>query len=157
MPITSTKNFRLSSGFGVSNSMWPRWARSKIGSGVIRKSLSLEHRSVGKAQACPSFRGSWRARRKSAFAHLTTLTQRPRYVVEHFIDRECTRDQPLLRAIFTDQLQRAARFFGAETGRARRPSRVAGLQHAENLAHGVRLGFRQGFADHHHVVDRHHI
>ena len=25
-----------SSGFGVSNSMWPRWARSKIGSGVIK-------------------------------------------------------------------------------------------------------------------------
>src|SRR5205807_4459837 len=35
MPITSTKNFRLSSGFGVSSSMWPRWARSKIGSGVM--------------------------------------------------------------------------------------------------------------------------
>src|SRR6202047_1568981 len=35
MPITSTKNFRLSSGFGVSNSIWPRWARSKIGSGGI--------------------------------------------------------------------------------------------------------------------------
>src|SRR3954462_11137450 len=35
MPMTSTKNFRLSSGFGVNNSMWPRWARSKIGSDVI--------------------------------------------------------------------------------------------------------------------------
>src|SRR6476646_9711402 len=35
MPMTSTKNFRLSSGFGVSISMWPRWARSKIGSDVI--------------------------------------------------------------------------------------------------------------------------
>src|ERR1700726_3975392 len=35
MPITSTKNFRLSSGAGVSNSIWPRWARSKIGSGGI--------------------------------------------------------------------------------------------------------------------------
>src|SRR5262245_31635848 len=35
MPMTSTKNFRLSSGFGVSISMWPRWARSKIGSGVM--------------------------------------------------------------------------------------------------------------------------
>src|SRR5258707_755084 len=35
MPITSTKNFRLSSGFGVSSSIWPRWARSKMGSGVI--------------------------------------------------------------------------------------------------------------------------
>jgi len=31
-PSTSTKEFQLSSGFGVSNSMWPRWARSKIGS-----------------------------------------------------------------------------------------------------------------------------
>src|ERR1700761_7733050 len=38
MPITSTKNFRLSSGFGVSNSMWPRWARSKIGSGCMMTS-----------------------------------------------------------------------------------------------------------------------
>src|ERR1700733_3373132 len=36
MPITSTKNARLWSGFGVSNSMWPRWARSNIGSGCIR-------------------------------------------------------------------------------------------------------------------------
>src|SRR6266702_878508 len=35
MPITSTKNLSLSSGFGVSISMWPRWARSKIGSGFI--------------------------------------------------------------------------------------------------------------------------
>jgi hypothetical protein len=26
---------RLSSGFGVSNSRWPRWAKSKIGSGCI--------------------------------------------------------------------------------------------------------------------------
>src|ERR1700727_1304061 len=40
MPITSTKNFRLSSGFGVSNSRWPRWARSKIGSGSILVNLS---------------------------------------------------------------------------------------------------------------------
>src|ERR1700761_2792730 len=35
IPITSTKNFKLSSGFGVSNSTWPRWARSRIGSGCI--------------------------------------------------------------------------------------------------------------------------
>src|SRR5712691_2292235 len=41
MPITSTKNFRLSSGFGVSNSIWPRWARSKIGSGCIAFFLAI--------------------------------------------------------------------------------------------------------------------
>src|SRR6516162_4227022 len=35
MPMTSTKNLRLSSGLGESSSMWPRWARSKIGSVVM--------------------------------------------------------------------------------------------------------------------------
>src|SRR5580692_12603404 len=44
MPITSTKNLRLSSGFGVSSSRWPRWARSKIGSGCILVDL-LNQRS----------------------------------------------------------------------------------------------------------------
>src|SRR5258708_472484 len=47
MPITSAKNFRLSSGFGVSNSMWPRWARSKIGSGFIGVSPSREPDDTG--------------------------------------------------------------------------------------------------------------
>src|SRR6476660_2556900 len=46
MPITSTKNFRLSSGFGVSNSIWPRWARSKIGSGVMVVPLDERPRHV---------------------------------------------------------------------------------------------------------------
>src|SRR5437764_8642628 len=46
MPITSTKNFSLSSGFGVSNSRWPRWARSKIGSGCIPMSPGSTRRHV---------------------------------------------------------------------------------------------------------------
>src|SRR5882724_13186257 len=45
MPMMSTKNFSLSSGFGVSISMWPRWARSKIGSGVIG-GTPFEHRGL---------------------------------------------------------------------------------------------------------------
>src|SRR5579863_8396012 len=39
MPITSTKNLKLSSGFGVSSSRWPRWARSRIGSGCMSMTL----------------------------------------------------------------------------------------------------------------------
>src|SRR4051795_9819533 len=35
MPITSTKKRRLSSGFGVKISRWPRWATSMIGSSCI--------------------------------------------------------------------------------------------------------------------------
>src|ERR1017187_8420 len=42
MPITSTKKRRLSSGFGVSNSKWPKWAISMFGSGSIRLSLFLK-------------------------------------------------------------------------------------------------------------------
>src|SRR5580698_10048682 len=48
MPITSTKNFRLSSGFGVSSSMWPRCARSKIGSGCMGLSLKQRARQIVK-------------------------------------------------------------------------------------------------------------
>jgi hypothetical protein len=62
MPITSTKNFSLSSGFGVSNSMWPRWARSKIGSGCIvsiPSALELfRFEMMPIAIYAPSFRGA---------------------------------------------------------------------------------------------------
>src|SRR3978361_2093472 len=102
MPITSTKNFRLSSGFGVSNSMWPRWARSKIGSGVIRIS-PLE------------------------------LTQRPRQIVEQLVHREFAGDEPLLRRVSNDHLQRAAHFFGAEPRRCGGRTGRTLLQQAENF------------------------
>src|SRR5665213_2616879 len=35
MPSTLTKKARLSSGFGVNISRWPKWAKSIIGSGMI--------------------------------------------------------------------------------------------------------------------------
>src|ERR1700745_4018624 len=44
MPMTSTKNFRLSSGFGVNSSKRPRWARSMMGSGFIQKNPSNQGR-----------------------------------------------------------------------------------------------------------------
>src|ERR1700684_1269582 len=62
MPMTSTKNARLASGFGVSNSMWPRWARSKIGSGSMRPPSMLAQRS---RQVVEQFVDGERARNKS--------------------------------------------------------------------------------------------
>src|SRR5216684_4531204 len=107
MPITSTKNFRLSSGFGVSNSMWPRWARSKIGSGFIRKSLFLQN-VVGWAKgSVPTIQAlSW-ARRRAPLPTLLQI-QRPRQIIEQFVDDEGTGNKPLLRRISNNQFQRAA-------------------------------------------------
>src|SRR5579872_6772172 len=41
MPITLTKNFRLSSGFGVNNSKCPKWAKSMIGSHAFPRKESF--------------------------------------------------------------------------------------------------------------------
>src|ERR1700730_18004361 len=95
IPITSTKNFKLSSGFGVSSSMCPRWARSKMGSGVIWSVLLAVGwaKPTGRREAPPDDRlrvptisatpfvrrGGHGA--KSAFAHPTpaSLLPLPRY------------------------------------------------------------------------------
>src|SRR6478735_4692353 len=110
MPMMSTKNFRLASGFGVSISMWPRWARSKIGSGVIvlllRPESSVRHtprrRSI--QYAVPSSTAETpRNTGSSAFADDDTvreLRRRASDVVEQLIDREGARNQLLLHAIF---------------------------------------------------------
>src|SRR6266508_4374085 len=112
MPMTSTKNFRLSSGFGVSNSMWPRWARSKIGSGVIG---SLSRRD-GQSAAYPPVQATWWARR---YAPLPTLQlQRPRHVVEQLVHAERARNELLLRGVSDNQLQRSPHLVRAKTRRS---------------------------------------
>src|SRR5277367_1057468 len=133
MPITSTKNFRLSSGFGVSNSMWPRWARSKIGSGCIRIS--------------PASGVGWAKR--------SVLNQGPRHVVEQFIDRKGARDQSLLRGKVDDHFQRAAHLIRVETRCGRRSA--GGLrEQAMNLPDDLGMLIGQRLTYHHHMVDRHH-
>src|SRR5215217_592976 len=112
MPMTSTKNFRLSSGLGVNNSMWPRWARSKIGSGVIG-SLS---RRVGKAQRAHQFKphGGHGATRLCP----TLQLRRPRHVVEQLVRAERARNEFLLRRVIDDQLQRTLHLASVKTRRS---------------------------------------
>src|SRR5260370_23726431 len=104
MPMTSTKNFRLSSGFGVSISMWPRWARSKIGSGFIDGSPCIFLTRFLHANRYP-------------LRSKTLCQQRPRHIVEQLIDDVGPRNKPLLRGVTDNHFQRAAHFIRIEVRR----------------------------------------
>ena len=67
---------------------------------------------------------------------LVPLMQRPRHVVEQFVDRRSARNKPLLRGIADDQFQRAAHLVAAKRGAARR----GGLRKQPmHLTHDVRM------------------
>src|SRR4051812_21077436 len=128
MPITSTKNFSLSSGFGVSISMWPRWARSKIGSGVIvlllitNNSRVVIPREGGVSSTPRRFHRAKPSRStgSSAFADddsLRMLAKRARDVVEQLVDAVRARDQALLRGVGNNQLERAPHLVWREVWR----------------------------------------
>src|SRR5882757_10222964 len=130
MPMTSTKNFRLSSGFGVSISMWPRWAMSKIGSGVIASLLKCTPAwglVVRDARQCraPHHEGlrphpeEARSAVSKDEATERALNQRARHIVEQFVDGIGARNQPLLGSVGNDQFQRAAHLVGGEMRRGR--------------------------------------
>src|SRR5712672_1348902 len=151
MPITSTKNFRLSSGFGVSISMWPRWARSKIGSGVMCVSpdrylflkLSYPRRRVS-STPCVEDKPKRRGILDHPLSRMMTaeLPKRAGDVVEQLVDRERARDQFLLRAVMDDQFQRTPHLLGIETRRRRR-SRGRRIKQPVHFAHRVGIGVGQ--------------
>src|SRR5882757_8581716 len=125
MPITSTKNFRLSSGFGVSRSRWPRWAISKIGSGVMAKSFSVQHTR----QVVEQFVDAKGARNEALLGSIVDdqLQRGP----ERF-DAEWER----IRIGLADSLLRL-------------------LQQSKHFAHRLRVGSGQCAADDDEVIDRH--
>src|SRR3979490_2615319 len=95
MPMTSTKNFKLSSGFGVSNSMWPRWARSKIGSGFISIILLNERPRHIVEQLIYGKFGGKEALLCGIFSDVSQRTPHVGWLKRLFCDRSSLRQQPM--------------------------------------------------------------